>query len=130
MSPQLEEARRFLRMAQADFSAFNILATHNAAPAIALFHAQQAAEKSLKAILCLHSIEFRRTHDLELLANLLLPAAACPVPQSDFRLLTPYAVEFRYDDEGASLLSTAQAHDIANATLAWAGSAVNDTPTK
>ncbi len=126
MSPQFEEARRFLRMALADFNAFIILADHHAMPAIALFHAQQATEKSLKAVLCLHSIEFRRTHDLELLSSLLVPFTECPVPSVDFRLLTPYAVEFRYDDESASLLSVTQARGIAESTLAWARRQVMD----
>ena len=30
---------------------------------------QQAAEKALKAVMCLHGLEFRRTHDLEALAG-------------------------------------------------------------
>lgn len=34
------------------------------------FHAQQAAEKYLKAFLVWHQIEFRKTHDLQELLNL------------------------------------------------------------
>ncbi|MDW8468096.1 MAG: HEPN domain-containing protein [Burkholderiales bacterium] len=34
------------------------------------FHAQQAAEKSLKAVLALHRIEYPRTHNLAMLLEL------------------------------------------------------------
>lgn len=39
---------------------------------LACFHAQQSVEKSLKAVLVLRGIEQRRTHDLNLLAQLLV----------------------------------------------------------
>jgi HEPN domain-containing protein len=64
------------------------------------FHAQQVAEKSLKAFLIHCQVEFPFTHNLVRLLNLaaetdpeckpLLPAA---------EILTPYAVESRYDSE-------------------------------
>jgi predicted nucleotidyltransferase len=65
MRPNIEEARRSLRAADRDIKAFEILRGASGAPLAALcFHAQQAFEKSLKAVLFLHLIEFRRTHDL------------------------------------------------------------------
>lgn len=49
MTPSLEEAHRFLDLAKADFEAFQVLAASTRVrPAIALFHAQQTAEKGLK----------------------------------------------------------------------------------
>lgn len=63
------------------------------------FHAQQAVEKLLKALLAQHGIRYRRTHDLEALVRdlasigELLPAT--PVTVAD---LSDYAVDFRYDD--------------------------------
>jgi len=89
--------------------------------AVAFFHAQQAAEKALKAVMCLHALEYRRTHDLEELAGQLADAGHPPsVAEADLRLLTPYAVEYRYDDEAPELLSVAQAQAVVSAVLAWA----------
>ena len=63
----------------------------------ACFHAQQAAEKYLKALLTWHQIEFPKTHAIEQLLDLLEPT----VPDiasgiSDAAALTPYGVEVRY----------------------------------
>ena len=70
--PNIEEALRSLRAADRDSKAFEILRDAAGAPLAAVcFHAQQAVEKSLKAVLFLHLIEFRRTHDLVKLAELL-----------------------------------------------------------
>lgn len=65
------------------------------------FHGQQAAEKSLKALLVRHEISFPNTHNVEQLLQLARPAA----PGLDERLagartLTPYAVRLRYPGEG------------------------------
>jgi HEPN domain-containing protein len=61
------------------------------------FHAQQAAEKALKAVLLYRKIDFPLTHDIEGLIDI-FDKAGIPVP-SDFQgagVLTPYAVETRY----------------------------------
>lgn len=64
------------------------------------FHAQQAAEKYLKAFLVHHQIEFPKTHDLTKLRGLVAPVdaelAAALAPAD---VLTPYGVEFRYPRE-------------------------------
>jgi HEPN domain-containing protein len=63
----------------------------------AAYHAQQAAEKALKAFLAAHDEPFPLTHNL----NLLLPL--CEVLDASFgrfgtaaSSLTPYATQFRY----------------------------------
>jgi HEPN domain-containing protein len=66
-------------------------------PGPVVFHAQQAAEKYLKALLVHFQVEFRKTHDIVELLDLVgtvdrqladsLVAAA---------VLTPYGVEVRY----------------------------------
>jgi HEPN domain-containing protein len=66
----------------------------------ACFHAQQAAEKYLKAYLAWRGQTIPRTHDLEELQRLCL--AIEPVPgliDLDLTELTAYAVELRYDAE-------------------------------
>lgn len=121
MTPQREEAARLLRLARRDQAALQaLLGAPGVAVAVALFHAQQAAEKCLKAAMCLHGLEYRRTHDLEELAGQLADAGHPPsVSEADLRLLTPYAVEYRYDDEAPELLTPAQALAIVAALLTW-----------
>jgi HEPN domain-containing protein len=60
------------------------------------FHAQQCAEKYLKALLTLHQIEFPRTHDLTELVALLPAGIRFLVPSDELVVITPYAVEARY----------------------------------
>lgn len=66
---------------------------------IVCFHAQQCAEKYLKAKLVYLAFEFPRTHDIKELFDLLpvnvRPALAEPLQER----LTSYAVEARYPDE-------------------------------
>ena len=122
MTPQREEAARLLRLAGRDQAAFvALIGAPGVSAAVAFFHAQQAAETALKAVMCLHALEYRRTHDLEELAGQLADAGHPPsVAEADLRLLTPYAVEYRYDDEAPELLSVAQAQAVVSAVLAWA----------
>ena len=64
------------------------------------FHAQQAAEKYIKAFLVRHQIEFPKTHDLARLQGLVAQAnqdLAGRLALAD--ALTPYGVEFRYPSE-------------------------------
>ena len=100
MPPHLEEAFRALRLADRDIEAFDVLrkASHIHSSIIG-FHAQQAIEKSLKAVLFAHQVEFERTHDLVRLSYLLRQSAIEP-PLSDnsLRRLNPFAVMMRYDD--------------------------------
>lgn len=62
------------------------------------FHAQQAIEKLLKALLSQLQVPYERTHELGRL-HLLLLAAGEKLPQAPLSLgdLTDYAVIYRYD---------------------------------
>jgi len=63
----------------------------------ACFHAQQAAEKYLKALLTWHQVEFPKTYAIEQLLELLNPSV--PDVVSDLRdvvVLTPFGVDVRY----------------------------------
>lgn len=121
MTPQREEAERYLRLARRDETAFlALLETPSVDFSVACFHAQQACEKALKAAMCLLGVEFRRTHDLEALAGQLSDAGCPPaLTLDDLRRLTPYAVEFRYDDEVIALLDAKGARRIVGEVLAW-----------
>ncbi|KJS69175.1 MAG: hypothetical protein JM57_10100 [Comamonadaceae bacterium BICA1-1] len=106
-----------------------LLAAPGVGVAVAFFHAQQAAEKALKAAMCLHALEYRRTHDLEELAGQLADAGHPPsVAEADLRLLTPYAVQYRYDDEAADMLTAAQALAIVTEVLAWSDMQMQTQP--
>ena len=62
------------------------------------FHAQQAAEKLLKAFLMARNISYRRTHDLRELIDLIRDhGIKFPELLMEIRTLSPFAVEFRYD---------------------------------
>lgn len=63
------------------------------------FHAQQAVEKWLKAVMALHGLEEARIHDLGRLLEILDSAGLDPPPGAD-RLddLSIYAVPLRYAD--------------------------------
>ncbi len=62
------------------------------------FHAQQASEKLLKALLMAKNIPYRRTHDLRELIDLIRDNdIEFPESLMEIRTLSPFAVEFRYD---------------------------------
>ena len=91
MTPFIDEAKRLLRIAGRDYETFTILRNHPEAElAPTCFHAQQAVEKALKAVLAIKHIDFRRTYDLEELANVLADIGiASPFAPREFRRLNP-----------------------------------------
>jgi HEPN domain-containing protein len=61
------------------------------------FHAQQAAEKFIKAFLVRHQLEFPKTHDITVLRRLVARVdAELANGLATADALTPYGVEFRY----------------------------------
>jgi HEPN domain-containing protein len=67
---KVAEAREWLQRAIADLdSAAVLVGATPSHPDTALFHAQQAAEKSWKAFLFWHDVPFRKTHDLRMLGD-------------------------------------------------------------
>ena len=117
-----EEAWRALRLAGHDIRAFDILSRDAEAHiSVVCFHAQQAVEKSLKAALFSHQIEFERTHDLVKLARLLGDhGIALPVSADQLCWLNPFAVTFRYDDLELELISREDAASLVADVRSWA----------
>lgn len=75
----------------------------------AAFHAQQAAEKFLKAFLVRHQIPFPKTHDLNQLLNLTVKAdGSLKTESASAAMLTPFGVEFRYPGEEVADRETAE----------------------
>lgn len=75
----------------------------------AAFHAQQAAEKFLKAFLVRYQVVFTKTHDIQQLLE--LATHVDPLLKEELSssvMLTPFGVEFRYPGEEVADFETAQ----------------------
>jgi len=111
----LRYARSDLALARMSASAIVLLET-------LCYHAQQAAEKSIKAVLIRYEIAFPRTNNLRVLLELL--PAMCPVPELVAKsvALTDYAVMSRYPGEYEAVTGDEyrEAVRMAEAVLAWA----------
>jgi HEPN domain-containing protein len=126
MTPHHEEALRFLRLADRDIDVLrHIKDLQDVHISMVCFHAQQAVEKSLKAVLFKRQIDFSRTHDLERLAEMLAAEGVIlPCTLEELHRLNPYAVTFRYDDKEIKLLTRDQAASIVDRVRRWAAEQV------
>lgn len=100
MKSAYDLAKRYLELADRDITAFNKMKDDPVFHATTTcFHAQQGIEKCLKAVLVLHSVAFRKTHDLDELVDLLI-ARQIPHPfeSTALSVMNPYAVLLRYED--------------------------------
>lgn len=115
-------ARMLIEAAEQDLHACATLAqTPGIGDAVVGFHAQQAVEKSLKAVLSVKGIAFRRTHDIAELLDLLADSAIEAPPHADWLdSLNPYAVEARYGLVDPSGLDRDAALLALRAVVAWA----------
>jgi hypothetical protein len=97
---QHEQALLFARKAADDAALLaEIIASARISNEIFGFHAQQSAEKLLKALLSEFGIPFPRTHNLRLLMDLLSDAGhPLPAAFADLDLLTSYGTLLRYED--------------------------------
>ena len=93
-----EIVRQWIRKAQTDLAAAEVLILRDPPlPYPACFHAQQAAEKYLKAFLTWQQVEFPRTHALGELLDLVSQADKdLAASLSGVTGLNPYGVEVRY----------------------------------
>jgi HEPN domain-containing protein len=88
-----------LECAKEDAGVARLMADAEVPDRIVGFHAQQAVEMFLKAVLSLRGIGYERTHDIERLASLISEGGVEPPPDlDDLAQLTPWAVERRYGD--------------------------------
>ena len=98
MNKSPENARLLMEKADEDVFVLQRLSGDPEAPvAVIGFHAQQAVEKCLKAVLTSREIPYTRTHDIAGLLKLLAKNGLAEVPQAaQLPALTPFAAEFRY----------------------------------
>jgi HEPN domain-containing protein len=113
----LAETRAWLVKAANDLRGASV--DVNASPPLledAMFHCQQAVEKSLKAFLTFHNIPFRKTHNLEELGEVCLQIDRSLFESIDEAVpLTEFAWSYRYpgdpetptSDEAKTAIATA-----------------------
>jgi HEPN domain-containing protein len=97
--PQLEQIRLLLLKAAQDEYVLDAFLNDAQAPVeIIGFHAQQAVEKLLKAVILAADGTFPTSHRIAELFDLARElGASLPDNLDELRFLTPFAVEFRYD---------------------------------
>ena len=128
-----ELAKILLRKAEQDQYAMNCLLGDPSMPDEAVgFHAQQAVEKSMKAVLAHRSVEYQWTHQLERLVTLLRNAGISYPPELlETVALTPFAMELRYDvlpihDDAAAPFDRKWAKRCVGRIVEWASSVVKE----
>jgi HEPN domain-containing protein len=100
----LEHARSMLRMAHKDFNALVGMQENSLfADEIFGFHVQQAAEKALKAWLCVRDSAYPMTHELTRLLALLEDQGAEVERYWPLVEFTMFAVQARYEESVAEL---------------------------
>lgn len=112
----LQRARSDLQLGRA------ALSTQGVMPEDACFHAQQCAEKALKALLLHLGIAFTKTHAIEVLLDL-LKSQGVDIPNGvdEAFELSDYAVQTRYPGEWEPVTKAEarRAIDRAGLVLAW-----------
>jgi HEPN domain-containing protein len=121
-SPDDDVAGQLLARAEDDIALVRASVDVEAiADTIVGFHAQQAAEKLLKAVLAHNRIEYPFTHDLERLLELVESSSAGSPPDSDeVAALTPWAVEFRYGEAPEEELDRVLTFELLERLRTWA----------
>ena len=119
-------AQLLMESARQDVAVCNLLSPNTSiGDAVIGFHAQQAIEKSIKAVLSQSGIEFRRTHDLITLLDLVQDNGLPMPPHADWLdELNPYAVEARYGTIGPDTLDRDHVLKVIAAVFMWAQSQV------
>ena len=85
------------------------------------FHAQQAVEKMIKAVLVSKDVSYERTHNITYLLTLLDSAKIARPEQADsLPDLTPWATGFRYSDLPEPALDRQETLSLVELTKAWA----------
>ena len=102
--------QEWMRKAEGDCrAAEHLLALEQQDYFTAAFHAQQAAEKLLKAFLVRHQVPFGKTHDIQELVDLAATRdASLKRELASAEALTPFGVEFRYPGDQVADLQTAE----------------------
>ena len=122
-------SEEWLRYARSDFEVARLTPSPGILLETLCFHAQQAAEKSLKAVLIAVGIDFPRTHSLRRLLDLIPADITIPETMQAATRLTDYAVLSRYpgDLEPVEAEEYQEAIRFAEAVLAWAEEVIRNS---
>jgi HEPN domain-containing protein len=128
MPPEAGSPGAWLRYAEADLDMARVPLPEHALYEQLCFHAQQAAEKSIKAVLIREGVPFPRVHSIERLVDLLPPSIARTTELVAAAQLSEYATTFRYpgEEEAVSEEEYHEALRIAEAIFAWASARLRD----
>ena len=118
----------WLKHAQSDYRLARVAkGRHGILPEQVCFHAQQAVEKAIKAILASKRIVFPLVHDVEELLELTRQGGiSVPTSVAEAGSLTPFAVQARYPgyDEEINSEEVEEAIRLAEHAIAWASSMI------
>ena len=98
-APLDPEVERWLSYARMDLHEVRLNLAHGGTPNIACYHAQQAAEKALKALLIARGLDVPRIHDLDKLKKALPDGASVKTVFPDLSELTFWGASSRYPGE-------------------------------
>ena len=114
------ETRRWLQYAREDLRAAEaMLGQEEMLPRHVCWLAQQAAEKSLKAVLVFVQVDFPCRHDLDELRNLIPVGWQVKQDQPDLADLTEWAVEARYPGDWPDAVEADARSAVAQARGVW-----------
>ncbi len=128
MASQQDLAKQLLQRASDDAAAARaMLPIESVTDMIVGTLAQQAVEKSIKAVLAARGVDFPFTHDIGGLARICAEAEV-PLPHDlgEADQLTPYAGALRYDAEDPKLVDRETALRWVTAAVAWARTHVEE----
>jgi len=122
MASEHDLAASLMRRAEEDLAAVQaMLEVEPIADAVIGLHAQQAAERALKAVLAAEGLDYPFTHDIDALAELCEAAGTTlPAELDEADRLTPYAAAVRYDQAPHGSVQRRDAGRFAQAAVAWA----------
>ena len=117
---RLADTARWLRYAEEDLVTAETLLSHpHVPPRQACWFAQQAAEKALKAALIFLQIDFRRTHDLNVLRDLVPESWQLKAAHPDLSNLTRWAAEARYPENTPETTDADASNAVEQARAVW-----------
>lgn len=116
----------WLRHARSDLALARTDPEGDILPATLCFHAQQAAEKSIKAVLIQAGLAIPRTHNIRTLLDLLPANVRPPANADEASTLTAYAVMTRYpiETEPIDIEELTEALETADTVLSWAAALI------
>ena len=128
----LDVARVLLRKAGQDETLVRKIGSDpDIADEIIGFHAQQAVEKAIKAVLTAHKIPFMKTHELSYLVGSIEDNKIdAPSVLEQVDTLSPWAVEFRYPGEDPPALDRAAALGVVVKVREWAEAQIAAIPSE